>query len=158
MSKRTVILTICDKCEKELTGRLTYRTCPCCGKDVCLACIDKEGAKHKPRERKEKAESTTIDVTVPIPEGTPTILIEDLPIEKRMAADNLTIHVPTEEKGDHNYRVNIAGSEATGPLLRETVMEALKPFDFKIPDCLSDEERQQIQGILDAGTKGANDA
>lgn len=58
MGTKQVIIRFCDACGKELTGRLTYRTCPICGKDVCLSCIEKENAKHKPRERKQKVEQT----------------------------------------------------------------------------------------------------
>ena len=65
--------------------------------------------------------------------------------------DNLIIHVPTGLGKDTDYQVNIAGSEARGPTLRLTVMEALLPDDGKIPDCLSDFERKTIQDILDAG-------
>lgn len=75
MSKRTVILTICDCCSKELTGRLTFHTCPCCGFDICVACQEKENARHKPRERKPKVVPTENEVEtseVPTPPATGT--------------------------------------------------------------------------------------
>ena len=65
--------------------------------------------------------------------------------------DNLTIHVPTGLKGDTKYCVNIAGYEAKGDMLRETVMRVLEEWSGKVPDELSSQERATIQGILDAG-------
>ena len=69
MSVRKVEIRFCDKCSKELVGRLTYRICPCCGKEICLSCIDKANSKHKPRKKVEQ-------VSPPVEEGTeppPTI-------------------------------------------------------------------------------------
>ena len=66
MSIKTIKVTVCDCCFKELTGRLTFRTCPICDKDVCLSCIDKENAKHKPRERKPKFEPLTMERKDPL--------------------------------------------------------------------------------------------
>ena len=183
MGKRTVEIRFCDCCSKELVGRLTFRTCPLCHKDVCLACIEKENTKHKPRERKPKAEplsafsitQTTGDkepvienikkkgaatkqaqIEKPTPEkaASPDLIIEDEPETADKKGDNLTIHTPTGLDGDTEYKVNIAGSEASGTEsvgLRLVVLTALEEWSGKIPDELSKKERDLIQGILDAG-------
>lgn len=68
--------------------------------------------------------------------------------------DNLTIHTPTGLGDDTEYKVNIAGSEATWPMnlgIRVIVLTALEEFGCKIPDSLSAFDRKTVQDILDAG-------
>ncbi len=59
MAVKTIEIRVCDKCNKELVGRLTYRVCPCCDAEVCLACIEKANSKQKPKERKTKEKPIT---------------------------------------------------------------------------------------------------
>ncbi len=68
MSIITKEIHVCDRCHKELMGRLTFRVCPCCKKEICLACIAKEDARHKPRDRKPKPEQVSIPPGETIPE------------------------------------------------------------------------------------------
>ncbi len=72
MAVKTIEIRVCDKCNKNLVGRLTYRKCPCCGGEVCLACIDKANAKEKPKEKKLKEKPTTAP-----PEETDSITPEE---------------------------------------------------------------------------------
>jgi len=167
VGSKTIEIRYCDKCEKEIVGRLTLHTCPVCGKDICVECQEKEDAKHKPRERKAKAEPepTLGDMRVRggrvehyVKAGKDikvrTVLSNDLKQEIVIKkGDNLSIHVPTGIDDDTEYKVNIAGFETTGATLRVAVLAVLEDkFNGKIPDCLSEQERETIKGILDAGS------
>jgi hypothetical protein len=48
MSIKTI--HVCDSCNKELKGRLTFKVCPCCNNEICLECWGKSGT---PREVKK---------------------------------------------------------------------------------------------------------
>ena len=83
--------------------------------------------------------------------STPSIEKSQEIVDKK--GTNMTIHVPTGLKGDTEYKVSIAGSEASGPEsvgLRRVVLTALEEWSGKIPDELTEQERATIQGILDA--------
>jgi len=71
--------------------------------------------------------------------------------------DNLTIHTPTGLGDDTEYKVSIAGFEATGFLLRETILAALEGFNGKIPDCLDESERKILESILGAEVSDPGD-
>ena len=47
MGKRIVEIPTCDKCGKDIVGRLVAHTCPCCGSDICVKCQMKEDIKYK---------------------------------------------------------------------------------------------------------------
>ena len=148
MGSRKVVETFCDKCGKEIIGRLTLHTCPCCSKDICVSCQLKEDNKHKPRERKPKVEPIVGVITER--KKRPNLIIEDTPEIADKKGENLTIHVPTGVGDDTDYVIKVAGSEARSPVgLRVTVLAALEEFNGKIPECLSDYEKEIIRSILE---------
>ena len=111
---------------------------------------------RKPRSdkgsHKEKSPEQSLKPTPEAPQSThKQAKVEELEEVAGNKGDNLQIHVPTGLTGDTEYKVNIAGSEASGPALRLTVMEALGKWDGRIPAFLSDYERETIQKILNAG-------
>ncbi len=165
MSKRTVILTICDKCEKEITGRLTYKTCPCCGKDVCLACINKEDAKHKPREKKQKKERPllegTADLTI-IEEPSDSVGKEVTPevADEKGSPDisTFTISIGQEEE---DHKATLGNRTVKAETLKECAEELLTfhGIDRKyIEDAPDSDGKQGLISILDANKKEDNDA
>ena len=142
MGVRTVEIRFCDCCDKEIIGRLVTHTCPACHADICVECQTREDNKHKPRERKPKAEQ----VPGPTPEAPQStrkrkqVKVEELVEVADKKGDNLTIHVPAPDKIEP-YVVSILDSKATSETLRETVVAALARFNGKIPDSLSEENK-----------------
>ena len=115
MSKKTITITTCDKCKRELTGRLTYRTCPICHKDICLACIDKENAKLAAKAHPPAVPAVAATV-VTLPAVDDVILFNGI-------VSHFTIHVPTEEQpcytasiGKHNYEAETVRACVNGLL------------------------------------------
>ena len=79
---------------------------------------------------------------------------------KESVSDNLTIHSPTGIGADTEYIVTIAGSRVASPEtagLRVAIIKALAEFGGEIPDCLNDDERKIIQGILGAEVSDPRD-
>jgi hypothetical protein len=139
MSTKTITMTICDKCGKEIKGRLITHRCPCCYADICVQCQETEDAIQKeipslPAKKRGRP-----------PKGLPAMPID------LANKENLTIHTPTGAGDDTEYKVNILGSEATGPSLWLTVLAALEEWGGKVPDNLTDEEKNLIDGILEPG-------
>ncbi len=128
MGKITKIIQICDCCKKELVGRLTYRTCPCCGKDVCLACISKEDARHKPKEKKVKAEQV---LTPPVP-SLSTAPVEQAstpstaPTKKRTKKPTLADLKIKIDKDGTPYQFEIGGEGYTPARILEGALWAVK--------------------------------
>lgn len=58
MAIKKIEVRVCDKCQRELVGRLTYRVCPCCNAEVCLECLEKANKKLMHREKKQEQVST----------------------------------------------------------------------------------------------------
>ena len=73
MSIKKIEMTVCDKCGKEIKGRLIVHVCPCCGKECCIKCQTAEDARHKPREKKRKAEQGAAS-PVPVTPDPPSLL------------------------------------------------------------------------------------
>ncbi len=115
----------CDKCEKVIEGRLTLKTCPCCGREVCIVCFEKANPVEKPR-RTENA------LTIPV--DNPSLM-----------SDGLKIHTPQEEGED--YIVSIKGKESHADTLRKAVQQTLCEYGDEIPDFL-DADRKTLEGIL----------
>lgn len=133
MSTKTITIRICDSCGKEIKGRLIVHTCPCCGKDICVACQEAQDAKDKTPDAPKKLKKK---------EFVPPVSESDTE-----TTENVSISTPVTPGGQ--YRVTIHNSEAYGDTLKETVLEALKPWDGKIPtELLTNAEVKILQGIL----------
>ena len=164
------VRTFCDLCGKPLTRNMVtdrlmveqghFRAEVLVSKDgdttdgdLCCDCLIKilTTPPKKPRKsRSDKGSHKPKLEPIPSIKGKVNKRVPEVTDSK---IDNLTIHTPTGLYGDNDYRVSIAGSEASGISLRLTVMEALKKTDGKIPDCLNEQERKTIQGILDVKNK-----
>lgn len=117
MGERTITLRFCDSCQKELVGRLTFRTCPCCGKDICLACLEKENTKHKPRERKPKTETLMPQTTTISPE----IFTQSVDSGTDVIS---TFYVVTGQDGK-SHTLNMGGTFVSNKTLRAGAKELL---------------------------------
>ena len=118
-------ILVCDKCGKELKGRLTSRKCPCCGADICLECMEAANKKEEPEKPKRK-----------------------LILSGSYESQNLKIHVPAEDETD--YSVKILDVETAGAVLRLAVVACLEAWGGIIPDKLDDMDRRTLEGILAA--------
>ena len=151
MSVKTITIVQCDKCGKEIKGRLIVKVCPCCKADICLECWSAEDAKTaKKKEAPEKKTRKAI-VFPPASKDKDSVLI-DVP-----STDNLLIHIATGEGKDTKHKIKILNSEAEGDTLKggtlkSTVIEALEPWNGEIPTTLLTEtEVKTLKGILEAG-------
>jgi len=167
-----MIKVFCDLCKKELTRNMVaQRLAVKSGNftaeviiskkgianegDLCLDCLLKM-LKQKPKrkyEKKQKTEQVSNPPVEPVIEkikktrGRPST--KQNPEITDRKGDKLIIHVPSGLGNDTEYNVNIAGSEATGETLKQTISKALEKFNGKMPDCLTEHEKTLLQEIID---------
>ena len=61
---------------------------------------------------------------------------------------NLSIHVPTGEKGDTEYVVHIKSVECKGEFLRQTILNVIEQLGNNWNDCLTLQELKMVEGII----------
>ena len=129
MSIKTIEIHICDKCEKEIKGRLTTKKCPCCGKEFCLECYEKANPGEKPtRERRKPIEHTES----PYPH---LLIAEPTSPETGWAVTLL----------DGKFKESLPS--ASGITLKEAMELALPS---KLPGYLTEQEREFIEKTLES--------
>jgi hypothetical protein len=78
---KVIKVRYCDKCQKEITGKLKTMVCPGCGDEFCYDCIRKtnkpkvEKPKRGRKERSDKGTRVGLPETIAKPQGlidTPT--------------------------------------------------------------------------------------
>ncbi len=167
MGIRKVEIRFCDSCNKELLGRLTYRTCPVCHKDICLACLEKENAKHKPRERKSKAEQPII-ITLDLKEMEEGLNSEGLTLVKepppqptkrtRKAGKSTGSRLPdistfsvSVGQGDEPHILRLGEIAVGYKTLREGALDLLRTFGIDqkyVEDAPDSEGKRNLLNIL----------
>ncbi len=153
--KKTITITTCDKCGKEIKGRLIVRTCPCCKAEMCTDCQEAEDAKTtKKKEAPEKIPTHKLGERR-VKDGVPEVYVkagkEIVTYDASLSGEHLSIHVPSGEKDDTKYKVKILNSKAEGDTLNGTVCQALIPWNGEIPETLLTEtEVNTLKGILEA--------
>ena len=134
MGTRQIIVRFCDKCNKEILGRLTIHTCPVCNADICVSCQEKENARHQPREKKPKAKAEA---------ESPTEVESDKP-------DISTFLIRTLSPG-LGYTLSIGGFKITAETLKDGVIELLSTLGIDqayIENAPDSEGRRTLLEIL----------
>ena len=138
----------CDVCERELTRNMvTEKLVVTDGGFSAEVIVSKDGVSNEGDLCYDCLLSML--TTKPKRKYTRSVKLDSVANDTDTKA-NLVIHTPTGLKGDTNFRVTIRDAEASGPSLRLTVLEVLRHYGDKIPDFLTDRERKQLEGILNA--------
>lgn len=137
MSTKTITIRVCDCCGKEIKGRLTADTCPCCKQEFCRECFEK--ANPKPQKEAPATE-------------------EERPEPPRRQDEATTrpayFHVNTQpENGVYAAFYRPAGqAQASREYQAHTLKEAIIGlFPDGIPADLPEKDKETIRGILEGG-------
>ena len=149
MSTITKVYTICDKCGKEIKGKLITHKCPCCGADICTNCQSVEDTRQKPKIKIER-EAEPLSIHPSALQG----VMDEGSKQAPAVFDISTFEVKTPEPGTNDpYILSIEEVSVATMSLTEGLIELLDKVGISVghievaPDS---QGKRLIQGILSA--------